>query len=507
MSKEFISKIKIIMLGLFVTIAVSFASASYSGTSSLNTNTSIPLNTSATGQSKGKTCTPTTLQSCPTTGTLLDINGLVNASSLAVWGDVSLGKYNSGDLYLTQFKDTTGTAQAKRPLCIDILGKISLCNIHIADYITPGTDTFTVPNGVTSITVEVWGAGGAGGENYSPTVGSSYANTNGQASKFKYCTNTGCTTFDTSKLNIVANGGNVGKGDGCTTYGNNCGSGGTTSVSGNLISTTITNATGSSGGDSGLSTTGSSQKYLCSVNPNGNSANYWKDPNYKELWKPGDGYNGGDGGQSGSNTGGAGGIGGVSQKDFTVTNGSGTFVYTLNSSTCSSLTSSTIAQALVDSINNFGENLAYGTFLNYKLGSPGSDASNIGGGGGGAGGFSARSKNIFGDLYTTNGWSDPYNSTTKENGLCNDDNGSGTYNKPICNANGKGTGGGGGGGYVKTVISVTGGQVYQVTVGDGGQMNTSGYAIYYACNLNQGGHSTCGYKTGSGHSGEVKVTY
>lgn len=112
-------------------------------------------------------------------------------------------------------------------VCADTTGMLVSCGV--SEYKYPG-GTFTVPSGVSSITVEVWGAGGAG---YGVGNGSGQ---NGGDTKFIHATNS-------SLASITA------KGGGASTAKNTGGSGASSgTVSGSRV-TSIANQAGTSGGN------------------------------------------------------------------------------------------------------------------------------------------------------------------------------------------------------------------------------------------------------------------
>lgn len=107
-------------------------------------------------------------------------------------------------------------------------------------YTTAGNDIFTVPSGITSITVKAWGAGGGGG-------GGGNASAGGAGGGGGYSTSTINVTPNES-LNIIVGGGGGG-GSGSTTSGGGGGGGGYSGVKRGSSSLTI--AAGGAGGGGG----------------------------------------------------------------------------------------------------------------------------------------------------------------------------------------------------------------------------------------------------------------
>ncbi len=116
MLQKFISKIKIIILGLIIAFGVSYVSA-YTSPTSFGTNPQAPLDVTTTAQTKGTNTTPVQ-------NSLLDLssNMALSSSTLSVWGDTAFGGTH---IYFSKLKDTT--ANAERKLCIDKDGKFLAC--------------------------------------------------------------------------------------------------------------------------------------------------------------------------------------------------------------------------------------------------------------------------------------------------------------------------------------------------------------------------------------------
>lgn len=453
MSEEFKQQSKAFLLGFIIIIGVSVVSA-WNGPAStaLSSNTYGPIDVSATPQGKGKT---------PTSGTLLDIGGILASNALAVWGDANI----QGDVTLG--KQATSTAATNRRLCVDSTGKIILCGQQNFAYTTPGGYTFTVPSGVNTIVVELYGGGGAGFSDYYTIIGAPYKNTDGAATSFVH-------SSDSSKTNLIAYGGKT------PTSISSGGAGGSYATNGSqVVSAATTNSAGPGGTAASNAAT---QTFLCKVTMNGPYVNY-------ELWKGSSGTTGGAGGGTGGGAGGAG-------ASVVTTDTSGN---TLNSSSCSSGT-------ILTNLNSMATAYYNGMFKMFTNGryptANGADGSGPGSGGGGAGGVAG-----FGafDIYSSAPSASAYVSASNTYGLCNDDNGSGTYNKPLC-AGQKGVAGGGAGGYIKAKLSVTPGDSYSITVGSGGKADY--YGMYWIKNYNPNGTPNYeGVYSGKGAPGAVNITY
>lgn len=207
------------------------------------------------------------------------------------------------------------------------LGSLFFClfcslNVRSQTYTTPGRKTFTVPAGVTSITVECWGAGGSGGTrssdgagggggggayslqvisvvpgtSYSYTVGAGAANTSSSAGGDSYFQNAAQTTTF-----VLAKGGNSVASNSATRATGGSASAGTGSIKYNGGDGKNGNTSGTDYGGGGGSSAGTGGSGTDATNVNGAVA-------------PTDGGNGGDGrwssegnGSDGENPGGGGG--------------------------------------------------------------------------------------------------------------------------------------------------------------------------------------------------------
>ena len=111
-SKDFLQKIKLIGLGIFVAFFANLVVAWNGPTNTFpSNNLPAPINKGNYGQSKGKTS--------PISGTLFDIGGKVAASSTGINGDASLG----GELILDNLKATSSEVY----LCVDKDGVVIKC--------------------------------------------------------------------------------------------------------------------------------------------------------------------------------------------------------------------------------------------------------------------------------------------------------------------------------------------------------------------------------------------
>lgn len=127
-------------------------------------------------------------------------------------------------------------------------------------FTTPGSTSWTVPEGVTSITVETWGAGGGG---KGGTVGLPGGGGGGGAYSKEVIAVTPSTSFNA----VVGTGGTAG-----TANGGNGGNGGSSSFSANTTNTTAnggTGATTTSGGAAGSSNVNADLSYAGGAGGNG----------------------------------------------------------------------------------------------------------------------------------------------------------------------------------------------------------------------------------------------
>ena len=117
MKKDFINSIKIIILGLVLSLGIGYLSAWYSPTQTPpNGNIAVPINNSSTPQAKCGNSQPCS----PISGDLLDINGTLTAQSLGVFGNMTVG----GTVQSASFVGTTGN----RPICANGSKTATLCS-------------------------------------------------------------------------------------------------------------------------------------------------------------------------------------------------------------------------------------------------------------------------------------------------------------------------------------------------------------------------------------------
>lgn len=462
MSKQSHQQLKTFLLGFLIIVGVSVVSAWTGPTSnSLSTsNTPAPIDVSAAAQAKGK--------ATPTTGTLFDINGILAATGLAVWGNANI----QGNLTLGQY--STSTVVSNRRLCAEGTGRIILCGQQNFAYTTPGTYSFTVPSGVTEIVVELYGGGGAGFSDYY-TVSNTTANESGTDSSF-------ISTDGGTKANLIARGGKVPTGKSIG------GVKGTYVASG----TQITSNSSLNGTNGSAPATPGAQTYLCRKGGGGSYANH-------ELWLGGNGGTGGKGGGAGGGAGGAGAL--APSRDASSV--------TLTSNSCAQSLLSDLLSIATYGVNWIEYNINNGggsTFYAFagseaKPTTGGGDGATPGAGGGGSGGIAGIT--AF-DAYTSGPSMQAYNTGSDIKGLCYTDSssGSGTYNVSICGGK-RGVPGGGSGGYVKTTLSVTPGDTYTLVVGKGGAVH--GFGTYWTDPSKNSGYD--GVYSGKGADGAINVTY
>ena len=186
---------------------------------------------------------------------------------------------------------------------------------------TPGASSFTVPAGVTSVTISLWGAGGAGGGSTTNTQGGSGGGSGGYTTRtftgltagqiINYTTGTGGTgstgngtngtlsTLTFSGFTLTANGGTGGQSNQGAIGNGGTATGGTTNTTG---ANGITGTT--SGGDGGNAPAGGGTGGTGNTNSNGGDGNV-----------PGGGGGGGERANTGGSrdrSGGDGGNGGIS---------------------------------------------------------------------------------------------------------------------------------------------------------------------------------------------------
>lgn len=347
------------------------------------------------------------------------------------------------------------------PVCADSQGTLIKCQTatftHSGDDTKPyETYTYKVPDGVTKITVELHGAGGAGyfvsANSYdrSPDNYNTNGNSCGKKSGGNYSCASGGSAFfydtDGSKIILQAKGGQVATGK------HTGGNGGTkvTNSHSKIISSTLTEESGGNGGagENGINYTTSILK--CDTN------------NYTVR------------------IGGEGGIGGYGGK----------------SSNVGSLTPGGFGGKRGSSLLEVDPNLVCFEQNSFKDGkgylSEGAVDGQFGAGGSGAGGIGGHSDR-GGDLEVSNGT--PYD----KDSLC-------AYGANCPNAE-QGYAGGGGGGYTKAQLVVKGGETYTLKLSHGGDIQefTEDKGIFWCYSQTKW---TCngGSYSGNGSGAYAKVT-
>ncbi len=428
-------------------------------------NADLPITQLAVGQTKDATLTvnsflvgnwkysPADLVMFTTSGKLGIKMPVTDISKLPTLTDtLTVG---SGGVRLAEIS-TAGVA-----VCADSKGTIIKCQTatfsHSGDDTKPyETYTYKVPEGVTKITVELYGAGGAGyfvsANSYdrSPDNYNTNGNSCGKKSGGNYSCASGGSAFfydtDGSKIILQAKGGQVATGK------HTGGNGGTkvTNSHSKIISSTLTEESGGNGGagENGINYTTSILK--CGTN------------NYTVR------------------IGGEGGIGGYGGK----------------SSNVGSLTPGGFGGKRGSSLLEVDPNLVCFEQNSFKDGkgylSEGAVDGQFGAGGSGAGGIGGHSDR-GGDLEVSNGT--PYD----KDSLC-------AYGANCPNAE-QGYAGGGGGGYTKAQLDVKGGETYILKLSHGGDIQefTEDKGIFWCYSQTKW---TCngGSYSGNGSGAYAKVT-
>lgn len=167
MMNTFSKSLKILALCLVIGFGAQIAFSAWGGApgNPPSNNKAAPINVTSTPQGKGGT---------PTSGSLLDIHGLLAANQLGVAGDSIFGD----QVMVLPLSDTTRTTP--EPLCADQDGTLVLCpsgtggtqvyeidasgnQITYGDCVYCGPTEFIAPVTAQDITVEIFGAGGGGG--------------------------------------------------------------------------------------------------------------------------------------------------------------------------------------------------------------------------------------------------------------------------------------------------------------------------------------------------------
>ncbi len=333
-----------------------------------------------------------------------------------------------------------------RSVCADKDGTFINCGFAEYKYTgnsTTSTETFTVPSGITSLTVELWGAGGSGYGAYNSAEHSpddyAYCISAGDY----YCISGGSTFFyDKNNSSTVLFQAKGGKGPTSSTTG---GGGGSTYVKSGITATTTTNGAQGGAGSSGASTTNGS--ITCSGTT-------------QTTKKPGAGGNGGTGGKSGdgfSTPGGLGGLAGIALTSFSTT-----------ALKCADYDDGSTPRRGLGFLGDNGFTGIYGAG---------------GSGGGGRGGDADLDKN---NTCATNVFGG---------------------NTVSCASAASGYAGGGGGGYIKATISVTPGDTYNIKLSHGGvpqgRVETTGCFL----NAHWGGTCDVGSMSGEGSPGYARLSW
>lgn len=323
--------------------------------------------------------------------------------------------------------DIMGPAQEGTSICADNTGALAPCgflkfNFDGKDCYYSSTTNYTcgtanmnkafitkefkVPVGITNITVELWGAGGAGYginnsiSNNSPDADVNYSSTCSNGSAYDCIIGGSAYLLDAVNSVVLRAKG----GYGATSSHTGANGGGYTISSGSI--TDLGSISGGAGGD-GSSTTGTSStgSFFC-----GTTSYTYKIPN-----NGGDGGVGGKSGYGSTTPGGRGGHGGSNLGQLINTYG---LTYFCNNSPTD----------ILSGLRYYGENGIDGSYGNGGSGS------------GGKGGDADKSKSA----------------------LC------GSSGRPTCNSADIGYSGGGGGGYVNAIVPVTPGTIYKIKLSHGG---------------------------------------
>lgn len=124
----------------------------------------------------------------PTSGSKLDIFGSLYTKGLTSEGNTAItGNLSTKSLSISGIPSTT----TPQKVCISSTGQLNICptNTNVRIFDTSGS--WTVPTGVNSITLEVWGAGGAGYTNISSNSQTLPTNTVFQGTNISVTANAG----------------------------------------------------------------------------------------------------------------------------------------------------------------------------------------------------------------------------------------------------------------------------------------------------------------------------
>lgn len=212
---NYVNQIKSIILGLVLAVGISFAGATWTAPSASPTNNgtaSAPIDTSASDQAKAGTLALAST-SVATSPYKLDVIGYILSTGLAVSGGADVqGNIKSDTLA------STGT----KKVCADSTGVLGLCSGDTFSFIYTSDGNLVIPSNISSMTVELWGGGGA---SQSRITGNSDG---------------GDTSFNDYGTKIIAGGGKKGTSSGG-------GAGGTYTAPSDSKYTYITKTNGSSG--------------------------------------------------------------------------------------------------------------------------------------------------------------------------------------------------------------------------------------------------------------------
>lgn len=254
--KKLFQTLKIVVLALVLTAGINWASATYisrPGVAPTGGNTPAPLNIGSAPQSRiGNLALGTA--NAPAAN--LDVYGSIIANSIASFANTTVtGNVTASSLTLSGM---TGTGN--QSLCVNSSGSLVACGASTQTTnsgqwfsTVPGASSMKIsslnlPAGVTSITVHIWGGGGAGSPyDYSSVIYGTGSGPVGCGSVNYGSANprncAGNTTFSTTGIFMTANGGG-------SSWGTAGGAGGTASGgSGGTVSNVAANVSGGSGGN------------------------------------------------------------------------------------------------------------------------------------------------------------------------------------------------------------------------------------------------------------------
>ncbi len=124
----------------------------------------------------------------PTAGAKLDIFGSLYTKGITSEGNTAItGNLSTKSVSLSGVSSTT----TPQKVCVSSTGQLNICPINTNVRIFDTSGSWTVPTGVNSVTVEVWGAGGAGYTNISSNSQTSPTNTVFQGTNISVTANAG----------------------------------------------------------------------------------------------------------------------------------------------------------------------------------------------------------------------------------------------------------------------------------------------------------------------------